>query len=289
MSLLTDFAENKFVDWLLRAQAWTPGGSLYAALASAASDGSIAEISGTAYARQALSRALATWAGTQAAGSTTASTGTSHTTSNNAAINFGSAGSAWGSVTHLVIYDASTSGNPIAYIPLPNGTLTVATSDPVSFAAGSISFSLGLTGGCTDYLANKLIDWLFRGQTYTPQTPLYRGLFTAAPTNAGGGTEVSGGSYARASIVPSLANMSGTQGAGSTAASNSSSGQTSNNVSIAFPAPTGSWGTVTHAGWFDASTGGNLLFWSALTTPRTIASGQPAPVWNPGSATITFA
>jgi hypothetical protein len=91
----------------------------------------------------------------------------------------------------------------------------------------------------------------------------YVGLYTAAPTDAGGGTEVSGNNYARVA----------TAGADWAAASG---GATSNANAITFPTPSGSWGTVTHFGIFDASTAGNLLWWGLLTTSKTIGSGDSA-------------
>ena len=288
MSQLTDYAENRLVD-MLRAQAWSLGASLFAGLASAASDAAITEITFTGYARVGISRALASWAGTQGAGSTTASSGSSHTSSNNAAINFGTAGSAGSApVTHLVLFDAASAGNAVCFIPLPSGTLTIANADPVSFAIGTISFSLGLAGGCSDYLANKLIDFVFRGQAYSFPATFYEALFTAAPGNAGGGTEVSGGSYARVAVVGSLVNLAGTQGAGTTVASTGSSGKTSNNAAITFPGPTAPWGALTSCGEYDAATVGNLLFYAALNTPRTVASGASPPSIAAGLRTITF-
>lgn len=288
MSQLTDFAENKLAD-IVRGQAWSLGSSLYAGVASAAADGSLTEITFTGYGRVGISRALASWAGTQAAGSTTASSGTSHTTSNNAAINFGTAGSAGSApASHLVLFDASSSGNAICYFPLP-AALTIANGDPVSFAIGSISFSLGLIGGCTDYLANKLIDFIFRGQAYTWPASLYKGLFTAAPGNAGGGTEAAHGGYARVAITSALASWSGTQGAGTTVASTGTSGQISNNAAISFASPSSSGPDITHDGEFDAATGGNLLFYAALNTPRSVVSGASGPVFQAGTSTITFA
>lgn len=141
-------------------------------------------------------------------------------------------------------------------------------------------------GAKSDYLENKIIDWLFRGQTYTPPATLYVGLLTAAPSDAGGGTEVSGGSYARVGVAGSLANWAGTQSAGSTDASSGTSGTTSNNGAITFPAPTANWGTVTHFGIYDAVSGGNLLYWSALTTSKTINNGDAAPSFAAGALTV---
>lgn len=140
----------------------------------------------------------------------------------------------------------------------------------------------------SDFLENALIDWFWRGQA-APTLPadLHFGLFTTAPSDAGGGTEVSGGGYARVAVTRSLANFAGTQGAGTTTASTGSSGQTSNNAAITFPTPSGNWGTVVAVGVFDAATGGNLLVWSNLTTPKTVNNGDPAPSFAAGAFTYT--
>ena len=135
----------------------------------------------------------------------------------------------------------------------------------------------------TNYLENKLIDRIFRGQTYTFPTTLHFALFTVAPTDAGGGTEVSGGSYARAAVAASLTNFAGTQAAGSTTASSGTSGTTSNNVSVAFPAPTAAWGTVVAVGIFDSATGGNLLFYGMLSSAKTVDNGDAAPTFSAAS------
>jgi hypothetical protein len=111
----------------------------------------------------------------------------------------------------------------------------------------------------TDYMENKLIDWLFRGQSFTPPATLYIGLLTVVPTDSTAGTEVTGGSYARVGVAGSLANWAGTQSAGSTTASSGTGGTTSNNGAVTFPSPTGSWGSVVAFGFYDASSGGNLL------------------------------
>jgi len=140
----------------------------------------------------------------------------------------------------------------------------------------------------SDFLENKLIDQLFRGQAAPTTTTLYVGLLTAAPSDSGGGTEVSGGSYARVAVTSSLANWAGTQSAGSTTASSGSGGQTSNNAAITFPTPSAGWGLVTHFGVYDASTGGNLLFWGALTIAKTINQADTV-TFPAASLSITFA
>jgi len=140
----------------------------------------------------------------------------------------------------------------------------------------------------SDYLENKLIDQLFRGQTAPTTTTLYVGLLTAAPSDSGGGTEVSGGSYARVAVTSSLANWAGTQSAASTVASSGTGGQTSNNAAITFPSPSATWGTVTHFGIYDASSGGNLLFWGALTISKTINQADTV-TFPAASLSVTFA
>lgn len=138
----------------------------------------------------------------------------------------------------------------------------------------------------TDYLENKLIDDMFRGQAYTFPSTLYFGLLTAAPTDGTAGTEVTGGSYARVGVVSSLANWAGTQGSGTTVASTGTSGTTSNNVAILFPQNTAAWGTI---GWwaiYDALTGGNMLMWGSLSAAKLINVGEAQQNFPPGTAIV---
>lgn len=148
----------------------------------------------------------------------------------------------------------------------------------------------------SDFLENKLIDWLFRGQAIgitgasagagSGPTNLYVGLLTAAPSDAGGGTEVTGGSYARVTFASTMANWAGTQAAASTTASTGTSGTTSNNNALTFPAPTANWGTITHFGVYDASSAGNLLLWGSLSTSKTVNNGDAAPTFS--AAALSF-
>jgi len=140
----------------------------------------------------------------------------------------------------------------------------------------------------TDYAENKIVDALLRGQSLGAPATWYVGLMTASCSDSSAGTEVSGGSYARVAVTASLANFAGTQSAGSTTASSGTGGQTSNNASITFPAPTANWGVVTHFGLYDASTSGNQWICVALTTSKTINSGDAAPSFSAGAMTITF-
>ena len=148
----------------------------------------------------------------------------------------------------------------------------------------------------TDFAENKLIDFIFRAQALgitgataaaaTGPATLYTALFTTAPTDAGGGVEVTGGSYARVAVTSSLANWAGTQAAASTTVSTGTNGTTSNNGAVTFPAPTAAWGVATSYAVFDAAAGGNMLFYGTLTAPKTVNSGDPAPSFV--AAALTF-
>jgi hypothetical protein len=146
--------------------------------------------------------------------------------------------------------------------------------------------SLASAGAMSDYLENKLVDALLRGQTFTMPATVYVGLATGSGSDAACGTEVSGGSYARVAITSSLANWAGTQSAGSTTASTGTGGTTSNNAAVTFPTPTANWGTVVEFCVWDASSSGNLLFRSALTTNKTINNGDAAPSFGIGALTF---
>lgn len=129
----------------------------------------------------------------------------------------------------------------------------------------------------SNYLENKVLDWLLRGQAFAPPATIYLALMTSAPDDAGGGVEVAGGGYARVGVTSNLANWAGTQGAGTTTPSSGGSGTTSNNNVLTFPSPTGYWGLVSSIAVFDQPTGGNLLWSAQLTAARTIQAGDPAP------------
>ena len=112
----------------------------------------------------------------------------------------------------------------------------------------------------SDYLEDKLLKHTFANTAFTTPGTVYLGLFTAAPSDTGGGTEVSGGSYARISCAFSVS------GTNPTTATNSSAAE--------FATATGTWGAVGWVAVFDASTSGNMLAWAALTASKTVSSGD---------------
>lgn len=126
----------------------------------------------------------------------------------------------------------------------------------------------------SDHAEKLLLDWLMTTGTATRPTNWFVALYTAAPSDSGGGTEVSGGGYARQSAT--------------FAAASSPGGTTSNTNEVTFTASGAAFGTVTHIGIFDASTGGNLLWHGALSASKTIADGD-ALVFSAGNIDLTLA
>jgi hypothetical protein len=109
----------------------------------------------------------------------------------------------------------------------------------------------------TNFLETEILDHVFAGAAYTAPTTKYVALYTAAPGETGGGTELSGSAYARQSV-----------------AFTTTGNTTSNSAAVEFATATGSWGSVTHVGVFDAVTSGNLMAYATLTSAKTIDSGD---------------
>ena len=124
----------------------------------------------------------------------------------------------------------------------------------------------------SNYLENALINVTLRNTAFTAVSAPYVGLFTSDPTDAGSGTEVSGGSYARTAV---------TFGA-------PSNGVSTNSADVTFPTATASWGTVGWIGIYDASTSGNLLYHTPLDTSKTIDSGDIFKI-SSGNLSVTLA
>ena len=112
----------------------------------------------------------------------------------------------------------------------------------------------------SDHAENLLLNWLMTTGTATRPTNWYVALFTSAPNDAGGGTEVSGNGYSRQSVSWDTASGTG--------------GTTANSGAVSFTASGSGFGTVTHIGIFDASSSGNLLWHGAMDTSKTVASGD---------------
>jgi hypothetical protein len=124
----------------------------------------------------------------------------------------------------------------------------------------------------SNYLENALINVTLRATSYTAPTTVYVSLWTSDPTDAGSGTEVSGGSYARTAVTFAAP----------------SNGVTTNDADVTFPTATASWGTVGWIGINDAATSGNLLYHTPLDTAKTIDSGDIFKITT-GNLSVTLA
>lgn len=237
-AVISDYLEAALLNHVLRNTAYTsPGTSIYVALHTAdpTDAGSGAEVVYTSYARVQVS----TW-----------DAPASRATQNTNAVNFPTPGSNGDSpVTHIGIWDASTAGNLLFYGAL-NNSKTILNGVDFSIPAGAIDISLG--GAISTYLGNALLNHVLRNTAYTsPGTSIYVGLSTTQDA-AAGGTEVSGGSYARVQVS-------------TWDAPGATNGATANTGTITFPTPTGSWGTPDSGDIWDASSAGNLLFFGTFT------------------------
>jgi hypothetical protein len=123
----------------------------------------------------------------------------------------------------------------------------------------------------SDYLENKVLDHVLRNVSYSSPTTVYVGLYTTDPTDAGSGTEVTGGSYARQVLSVTTA----------------SAGIVTSSADINFPQATASWGSVGYLGILDALSSGNLLMHTALTTAKTIDTGDILKI-SSGNLTVTL-
>ncbi|HEX7124961.1 MAG TPA: hypothetical protein VF406_04190 [Thermodesulfobacteriota bacterium] len=131
-----------------------------------------------------------------------------------------------------------------------------------------------MAGSFSDFLENELLDHVFGAAAYTAPATLYIALFTAAPTDAGGGTEVSTGvwtNYARVAVTNNATNFPAASG-----------GAKSNGTLIDFgtAAISGAAPTVVAIGVYDAAVAGNLLAWCDAAASKTINNGDPVTIPN---------
>lgn len=127
----------------------------------------------------------------------------------------------------------------------------------------------------SDFLENKVLDHLLGAVSYTAPSTVYFALYTSAPGDSGGGVEVNGGAYTRVAVANNATNWPSASG-----------GAKRNANTILFPEATAGWGAIVAIGILDAATGGNLLFWTSVTS-RTVIAGD-IPRFNAQSVSITL-
>lgn len=261
MASLTDYAELELLDHVFNNGAYVPPTTIYMALLTAdpTETGSLLNevplVNG--YTRTAISFSAAA----------------SRVITQNGQVTFPQcSGGGWGTITHFGLMDASAGGNMLAYGVFP---------DPIITYDGNVPFIPDLStevsvpsGAISDYLANALLDFMFRNQAYSVPD-LWVGFCDAAPVDSDTGStisELSGGSYARVNFLD-----------WTTAAS----GALQNNTAINFTTPTADWTTVTHSVICDASTLGNLLFYGAATPNQAPLNGDPVS-YSAGTYVVTL-
>ena len=111
----------------------------------------------------------------------------------------------------------------------------------------------------SNYLETEILDHVFGGAAYTAPATLYLALHTANPDEDASGAEVStsGTAYARQTVTFTVSGNTATTSA-----------------AVEFPTATANFGTVSHVAVWDASTAGNMLAYAALTTSKTIETGD---------------
>jgi len=135
----------------------------------------------------------------------------------------------------------------------------------------------------SNYLENKVLDHVLTATSYTAPSTRYLALFTNTSGNAAANLEAgtltdevstSGSAYSRKAVTFAAA----------------SSGSSATNATVTFDAATANWGTITHVAVMDGGTAGsgNVLFWGAVTTSKTIETGDTFQV-SSGNLTVSLA
>lgn len=127
MAEFSNYLENKLLDHVLKNISYTSPSTVYVALytSNPGDDNSGTEVSGGSYSRQSLSV-------------TTASAGASISSGD---VTFPQATAGWGTITHVGLFDAITSGNLLMYTAL-NTARSIETNDILKFNSGNITVSL---------------------------------------------------------------------------------------------------------------------------------------------------
>jgi hypothetical protein len=135
----------------------------------------------------------------------------------------------------------------------------------------------------SNYLENKVLDHVLKNTAFSQPAGIYLALFNNTSGNAAANLEAgtltdegstSGTAYARKAVTFAAA----------------SSGAAATSATVTFDAATASWGTITHVAVVDGNTAGagNVLFYGAVTTSKTIDSGDTFQVTS-GNLTISLA
>lgn len=265
MGDLSNYAETKLLDHVLKNTAFNRPSNLYLALCTAApvdtdTGSTITEVSGGSYARQFCD----SW-----------DVAASRATANSVLITYPEATAAWGTVTHFAICDALSAGNVLAYgIVSPNKIINNGTTATIAIGDLDISWD---AGGISDYLANELLDHVFPDAVFAQPSSIFVLLTTASISDSDAGstvTEPTGSNYARIQHDNYDA---------------ASLGVSENTGIVTFIQATTGWGTITNIGLVDSLTNGNLLMHCpvSLSPLPNVGDGDQAKIAD-GGLDITF-
>jgi hypothetical protein len=238
--------------------------------------GGLAEPAGTGYAAATIANSSASF--------TAASAGSK---ASSVAITFGTATAPY-TVKSIGLVDPAT-GQTWATIQLAS-PLNVTIGMTPTISSGALTFTHaplpgGQFGTLTDFAWGKLWDYAFRGTTFAAPPTFYAALTTAATGKATTTlTEPSGNGYARVAATNGATQWSTLQFTSPTLTQQY--GDAVNIVAIAFPTPTGPWGTAVAAGLTDASSAGNVWAVAPLTNPASPSSGTPVPTFAAGAFVV---
>lgn len=267
MSSFSDYLENKVVDHVFGSSSYSPPATLYLELFNeapndAGSGGLV--VTGTGYpGRTASTNNSTNWPAATMSGTFALKT-------NGTAYTIGTpSGLGWGLVKGVGFYDASTSGNFLAYAPLST-FVTASAGKRVKILTGS--FALTLSGSWTPYLALRMLDHVFGAQLYQAPTSSHFALFGVGV----GAAELSGNGYARQNFSNNVTTFPAASG-----------GSKANALDVTFGPASANWTQATRAGIYDNITGGNLLISSTLSVPFTVLNTETA-TFDSGTFTITM-
>jgi hypothetical protein len=255
MGSLSDAAENKFLNHLLGVTAWTTPATVYLALSTAdpldANSGA-AEPAGDGYARTAISFGVAA----------------GRVVTQDAIVTFPLATGTWGTLTHWILYDAATAGNALAHGAL-SASKTVISGNTPSVASGQVAITVS-AGGCSDYLANAMLNHIFNSTSYSPPS-VHVALCETAITDASTGVnidELDMTGYAREAMTLGTTNWN-----------TATTGSATNKTLIDFGALTGTGEVVEAICLVDNATtaNGNLLVYDN-TPSQAIGTGDTVQI-----------
>jgi len=248
MGALSNYSENKALDHVLKNTAFTRPASLFLGVCTAnpadtGTGGTITEPSGDGYTRMSCND----W-----------NAAASRATSISTVITFPTATGIWGNMAYFAILDTSvlSTGNLIGYGAI-SPAKTIVTNDVLVFDHGDVDVSFN-AGGASDYLANAMLDHIFKGDAFSQPTNEYIALTIATILDADTGTTISepGENYAR--ILHNTWHIA-------------AAGASSNSGTVIFDKATGgTWGTITDIAICTALVTGQVLLHGAATISKEI-------------------